>query len=105
MWSKKGLQRGIPYEVKNPLVGVLTSYGVPSRGQNQKIPADSSSPCQKTPQNKKSAKLENFLKIRFFTPWSLFGVKFRFFKKLSNLADFLFWGVFWHGELESAGIF
>src|SRR6185437_6277890 len=66
MWSKKGLQRGIPYEVKNPLVGVLTSYGVPSRGQNQKIPSDSSSPCQKTPQHKKSAKFDNFLKIRNF---------------------------------------
>jgi len=34
----------------------------------KKILSDSSSPCQKTPQHKKSAKFENFLKIRHFYP-------------------------------------
>src|SRR3569833_323669 len=44
--AKKGLTKRYPIRGKNPLYGVLTSYGVPSRGQNQKIPSDSSSPCQ-----------------------------------------------------------
>ena len=44
----------------------LTPCEVPSRGQNQKIPSDSSSPCQNPPKTKKSAKLENFLKNRNF---------------------------------------
>src|SRR6185312_5811686 len=34
-------------------------------GQHQKIPSDSSSPCRKIPQNKKSAKLENFFSQNF----------------------------------------
>src|SRR3569623_3775947 len=57
---KKWLTKRYPIRGKNPLFGVLTSYGVPSRGQNQKIPSDSSSPCQKTPQNKKSANWKIF---------------------------------------------
>jgi hypothetical protein len=43
-------------------------YGVPYRGQNQKFLRIRVPHAKKTPQNKKSAKLENFLKIRFFYP-------------------------------------
>ena len=77
---KKWFTKRYLIQGKTPVFGVLTPCGVPSRGQNQKIPSDSSSPCRKTSQNKKSAKLENFLEI----------LK----KKFSNLADFLFGGVF-----------
>src|SRR3569833_3470352 len=58
--GQKKVTKRYPIRGKNPLYGVLILYGVPSRGQNQKIPSDSSSPCQKTPQHKKSRKMERF---------------------------------------------
>ena len=91
--AKKKVKKRYPIRGKNPLYGVLTSYGVPSRGQNQKIPSDSSSPCRKTPQCKKSAKFENFLKIRFF--YSLvpsWGKNFDF-EDTSLRAQFLKWAL------------
>jgi hypothetical protein len=50
------------------------SYGLPSRGQNQTVPSDSSSPSRKTPKN--------------FSNWLKFGSR----------------GVFRDEELESEGI-
>src|SRR6185312_16218754 len=88
----------VPYNRKKPSFWVLPSYGVPSRGQNQKIPSDSSSPCLKTPQYKKSAKLENFLKIRFFYPKG--GPKG---KKIEFSKSFPIWLIFCTGGFLGMG--
>ena len=55
--AKKGLTKRYPTRGKKPLYGVLTSYGVPSRGQNQKISSDSSSPCQTLPPAQKISQI------------------------------------------------
>jgi hypothetical protein len=84
------------------LIGILFS------GQNQKIPSDPNSPCQKTHGYEISANLENFLKIRIFTLMRVKkdqGVKNSNFQKFAKLAEISYPWVFRHGEFESERIF
>ena len=66
--AKKGLTKRYPIRGKNPLYGVLTSYGVPSRGQNQKIPSDSSSPMPKNPSEQKISQIGKLFENSIFLP-------------------------------------